>query len=404
MIDQKLERAFVAAVFHDRSLIRKIGDLSSQDFADHEARKFWQALLAGEPIIDFPDWAPIPKDEALSAAKVIRKNSWLRKVKSWAERVKVLAERGDDNVVNVLAQSPLFPGERRGVSVVEAIHDMKTALMTDTLLWQLEGKLEPLGYLFYPGSILVIGATPGTGKSALAEQIALNLTDQGAMVLDISVELSAEVRVARYLQHLVGSGITYSKLLTKQYDPELLTKAEKLLAFTPKGSHRKLIIDPTAISMETVMVSIQAFYQQYLAVNQHNNLGPPVVIVDFLQAISVPGDGIYERLSVLAENLYGLGKSLGIAQVWLTQLKKREYTRAAPPHRADVEGSGRIEQYAHTLTLLFRPKDAAVTPHGVEVLAITPKARLGNTPALLAGVFNGHNLSFDFSITGGGHV
>lgn len=409
MNDPKLERAFVSACFHNRRLVRRFPDLSPDDFMDFEARRYWQALQAGEPIVEFsiPD-PPLAEDEAVSAVQRIRKNAWLRRVHGWAERLKHLAERKDeDKLHELLTKSPLL-SENHGVPVEEALQEIYASLITDTLVWQLQSpKLAPLGYLFYPGSILVIGGTPGTGKSALGEQILLDLTDQGAMVLDISVELSAEVRTSRYMQHLVGDGVTYRKLLAKTHDPLALEEASEKLRSAPYGGPRRLIIDPASVTIETVLSSIQAFYQQYLAFKHQQEakgtrVGPPVVMVDFLQAVAVESgkaEGIYERMSLLAERLYALGKHLGLSMIWLSQLKKRNYTRAAPPDRSDIEGSGRIEQYAHTLSLLFAPPDGAVTPAGREVHIYTPKARLGNVKPMLVGAFDGKTLNFDFSIS-----
>ena len=408
MTDIKLERSFVAACYHNRRLVRKFPDLSPDDFQDFDSRRYWQALVSGEPIVDFTIYEPpLAEDEAPAAVQRIRKNAWLRRVHSWADRLKVLAERKDEEKLSdLLARSPLL-AEEHGVQVEDALNEIQAALMTDTLVWELKDpRLAPLGYLFYPGSITVIGATPGTGKSALAEQILLDLTEQGAMALDISVELSAEVRTSRYMQHLVGSGVTYRKLLAKTYDPEALHRGMQLLRVTSSGATRKLIIDPSSVSLDMVLASVQSFHQQYLAHKtqleaQGMRTGPPVVLVDFLQAVSVETktEGIYERMSLLAERLYALGKHLGLAMVWLSQLKKRDYSRKMPPNRSDIEGSGRVEQYAHTLSLLFTPPDATITPAGREVHIYTPKARLGNVQPFLTGVFNGDTLNFDFSLT-----
>ncbi len=399
MHDLKLERALIASAYVNRRIVRRYPDLSPDDFADPQARRLWQALTSNEPIIDFPITdPPLPEDEVDRAVQLVRKNAWLRRVHSWASRIQTLAERKDESkLLDLLARSPLF-SENHGITLEQALQEIIAGLASDTLVWELKSPgLRPLNYVFYPGSITVIGATPGTGKSALAEQIILDLTDQGAMALDISVELSAEARVSRYMQHLVGSGVAYSKILRKAHDPEALAKAQSLLAKTPDGTPRRLIIDPSAVTMDAILTSIQAFHQQYEAIRAKGvRLGPPVVLLDFLQAVSVEGEGIYERMSLLAERLYAIGKHLGLAMIWVSQLKKREYNRQMPPSRSDIEGSGRIEQYAHTLTLLFRPKDAARTPSGIETLVFTPKARLGNIPPSLVGTFNGDTLNFEF--------
>src|SRR5690606_7914135 len=120
----------------------------------------------------------------------------------------------------------------------------------------------------YPGSINVVAADNGGGKSLYLEQIALGLSSQAPGVCDFSVEMPYMHRLFRYNQHLTGHSISLDDYFEGNLSDEDIVKA------TSRAPKNLYIQTPTNIN-DVLGVAEELYHAR----------GVNVFIVDFLQAL-----------------------------------------------------------------------------------------------------------------------
>ena len=277
--------------------------------------------------------------------------------------------------------------------------------------------LRPLDLTFAPNTILTIGAHSGTGKSALAEQILLDLTSQGAMALDISIELDTEAKRYRYFQHMGGSGVGM-----KAYQEGRINSGQLLPVIAdfmhiekPSGGNpgipRRLQVDGSLNTLPEIIAGINAFAEEHRIYAEECKTrglphpGPAIVVVDFLQSVSVPysASDQHQKITQIVEDLYTLTKARKLAMIWTSQLRKKDRFKMARattieeelPDLDEYEGTNRIGNLSHTALFLHKPKEGFQRHGHTKVYAHLPKVRSGE-PKTFEGLFTGDTMDFDF--------
>ena len=207
--------------------------------------------------------------------------------------------------------------------------------------------------LLMPGRLVVIGARPAVGKTALAMQIAGHVAgiDDTTDVIIVSLEMTAEALARR---HVVARAIAAGAPL---HDPHLwrderdaTSIADGIIAF---GRLPYRIIDH-----DRERGAVRAAILEAVEASRAAGRRVGLVIIDYLQQITDRDAGTREREVGLASVMLAeLAKDAGVAMLVLAQLNRGSAAAAEPrpPVVTDLRDSGQIEQDADCVLLLHRP-------------------------------------------------
>lgn len=408
-----LEQSFVTSLHLARNLVPKYSAmLDVQDFFDLNAQKAFRTLILGRPLASLPFTAhALSKSELDAAMQEIQEASFMRKMQTWGSQVIRQAEAQNTQLLNEVLSSPPRMNKAR------ELLDSKQ-LMAHVLLNQLSGatghqfgsvQLRPLGLKLNANSITVLAGRSAAGKSALAEQVLLDLCLQGAFCIDVTVEQNASYRGQRYLQHIGGPDLAPDRFTEGTFDPVKMARA--MTEFTDPSditghrTPRHLWLTETCFTLKDIEDTLHTYlanYEEYVQARKSLGLvhpGPPVVMIDYIQLIKVKSDGIYDKMNEIIETLYELTKKHGLATILLSQLKRNvgvdPKTGEYVPDMTHLEGSGRIEQLAHNILFVYAPQ-AAWSKNGWKKVICAAVKRRGSEAQTLEGLYNGSWLTFTF--------
>lgn len=187
--------------------------------------------------------------------------------------------------------------------------------------------------------LILIGARPAAGKTALMVNMVLEAARSGRSVGIISAEQPAP-QIAQRLLALCGKVPAW-----KLRNPRRLSDDEWHAISAATGSLRSLpirIFDASAPDMAAVRIAAKGFHAD-------------VLFVDYVQRLKGRGEAIYDRVSYIAQGLKELARDLQVPVVALAQINRAGVTNAT---MANLKGSGDLEQEAD-LVLILERKDAA---------------------------------------------
>jgi replicative DNA helicase len=207
--------------------------------------------------------------------------------------------------------------------------------------------LDTMTFGLQPGELVVVGARPSVGKTALALQIAM-FSAIHAPVLFCSLEMShrpvwkralfntARVDGFRYQRgHYAGDQSTYQRV------------SRALEVLSPLRLHLDEQPGMTSVDVRTKAQQVQL----------RHGLG--LVVVDYLQLMR-PSDPkaakSQNRAQVVGEMAWDLkeaARTLGVPVIVLSQLRRRDDEKTLPT-MADLRESGDIEAHADIVLLLHR--------------------------------------------------
>lgn len=226
---------------------------------------------------------------------------------------------------------------------------------------------------FRNSDMIVIGARPSIGKTALALTLALNLMSNNHKVGFMSAEMSTPQMIQRLFVQV--SGISYKKFsqmgIDSTYELESLTKAVSQLENLPN-----LAIDDTSMHISQVKRSAR---------QMKANEGISILFVDYIQRLTAGGKKDNQEMSFISCELKSLAKELDIPIVVLSQLSRLVDSRPDKhPIMSDLRDSGAIEQDADIIMMLYRDdyylKEESQLPNDLEINVI--KNRNGDIGAV----------------------
>jgi replicative DNA helicase len=234
-----------------------------------------------------------------------------------------------------------------------------------------------------PGTLNILAARPSTGKSLYAIHILVN----NALIyktpsLMVSLEMSKDKVGQRIISNLLDvkfsaldTGYLSKSDLEKIYKPtncrdcgdkSFLTQVEhqkyKVISICKKcGSnnvdtslsdlHKNntlLINDTPGLNLFKLMSTIKSHKIRHPDLN--------LVVIDHMGEINESSSKESEenRLARISKSLRDLGKELDIAILLLCQLNRDMEKENREPRSSDLRGSGRIEEHADTIVMLYR--------------------------------------------------
>lgn len=196
-----------------------------------------------------------------------------------------------------------------------------------------------------PDALYVLAGRPGSGKSALGHQWALNVARSGVGVLEISLEMNAKALARRALAAAGGVPLWAMRMGKHGDYIDAILRARKELKDLP------LLIEDggnlTVAQIESVA----------RAASRRIPLG--LVMVDHLHIVTGddPRKTETEKVRAISNGMKRLAKSLRVPVLALAQLNRGVESRDDKrPGKADLRQSGAIEEDADAIAFLHRPE------------------------------------------------
>jgi len=205
-----------------------------------------------------------------------------------------------------------------------------------------------------PSDLIIIASRPSMGKTSLACNIALNVSDAGLASLIFSLEMSKEQLVQRLL--CVEAKVDLHQLRKGRLSDE--DRARLLMAGARLEKSKIFIDDAPALNVFELRARARR-----LKAKENIQL----VIVDYLQLMRGRGraENKQQEVSEISASLKALAKELRIPVIAISQLSRETEKREGKrPELSDLRESGAIEQDADLVLLLYR--DEVYHPDDIE--------------------------------------
>lgn len=230
--------------------------------------------------------------------------------------------------------------DRDEVNMSEVWHDILNTDREPPPIPMGMGELDTLCGLAQ-GSLTIVGAAPGAGKTVFALNVALNLAEHGRRVWFVSIEMKAKHLVLR--TQSVFSGIDGVRVFRN----DLSEDERDRLAAMHKDIHdvcSRIQVDNRG-EMDT---------QRFMAAADRKVKSEKVdlIVVDYIQLITADPKlkSEYERVTAVSQCLRRTARVLNVPILGLSQLRRREGAAAATMH--DLKSTGQMEADAGLIILL----------------------------------------------------
>jgi replicative DNA helicase len=196
-----------------------------------------------------------------------------------------------------------------------------------------------MGGGFMPGQMIVIGARPSMGKTAMACQIADLAATAGVGVAFFTLEMPDQailLRMAAARAQVDSLKVTQRRAS----DAERQALARAFDDLTDPESCRLWIDDTTGCTVPAMRRALRM-----LAVRHDIGL----VVIDYLQLVETCSGGArnrYEQITEISRGAKRLAREFNVPIVVLAQLNRESEKEARKPRLSDLRDSGSIEQDA----------------------------------------------------------
>jgi replicative DNA helicase len=219
------------------------------------------------------------------------------------------------------------------------------------------------------GSLTILAADTGQGKSTMAMTIAIESVAEGKTVLFVSCEMSEDELVEK--TQVFAGRVDINRLIDANYNEQDVAKIE--------AGTKKLVANGGKFIYQN-MKDIDKLVNYATKVKRNNNID--LIVVDYIQLMESKGfrsDSV-GRISNISGKLKALALSLKIPVLALSQFSREGVKSQKEPRITDLKGSGSLEQDADTVWLLFKMVDLStitdISGHDIIQLEIG-KARRG---------------------------
>jgi replicative DNA helicase len=210
--------------------------------------------------------------------------------------------------------------------------------------------LDKLTTGFQPSELIVIGARPGMGKTAIGLNMAANISiKQGTPVAFFSLEQSEEALMIRLLsaEAELDSNKLRTGFFTKPEFNKLFTAAERIYdapLYFVNLYHMTMLNIQAMARMLRIQEKVEIIFIDYIGLIASDNKMLPR----------------WEHISEVSRSLKGLARELSIPVVALSQLRREAENQK--PSLADIRESGSIEQDADMVIFLNRDRELDKSP------------------------------------------
>jgi replicative DNA helicase len=213
--------------------------------------------------------------------------------------------------------------------------------------------LDQLTWGFQPADVIILAARPSMGKTALALNIAENISmpfrGESQPALFFSLEMSAQQLVQRLVcsRSRVNMKLLRDGMLAKNGEEQY-----RLLVAADEISRAPLFIDD---SSSLTVSQIRARSRRV-----HARTPLAMIFVDYLQLIAASKSDMLreQQVAEASRGLKALAKELNVPVMVLSQFNRAADKENRPPRLSDLRESGAIEQDADVVLMLSRPRDA----------------------------------------------
>ncbi len=203
-----------------------------------------------------------------------------------------------------------------------------------------------LGGGFKNTDLIIIGARPSVGKTALALSIADNMAFNRSNPIKVgffSLEMAGQTLMERLIarEAMVDATAMSSGQITEAMKESILNTADRMY----DNSKYFLIQDTPNISLAEIKAQSRRMVRKE---------GVQIIFIDYIGLIEPDGDSSKKRFELMAEvsrSLKGLARELKVPIVCLSQVN-RDAAKDRAPMLSDLRESGAIEQDADVVILL----------------------------------------------------
>lgn len=310
-----------------------------------------QALAAGNGLPSFlPQWVTILDDKRRRRALVDMASAMLKDAVDPAKDPRGLAEQASAAVRVQEAEEGAVDMTTAAHEFLDSLSDRRAACSTGI------ADLDRLTGGFRGGKLVVLGARPGVGKTALALHIATHVARHTGPVLIVSLEMD-EVEITSRLV-AAESGMDVQVLESGKLD------ADDWVRVAPAASEiSKLPVRITTSAATPMQVRREAH-------RVREAQGLAMVMVDYIQLMRCDGkrSSRYEEVSEISRELKLLAMDLGVPVLALTQFNRESeggrngLSQKRPPRMAEAKDSGSIEQDANLFIVQYAPGEPGSDP------------------------------------------
>jgi len=197
---------------------------------------------------------------------------------------------------------------------------------------------------FYPSDLIIIGARPSMGKTALAMSIILNQIKQGNKVGFFSLEMSLK----QIGQRIISMHSEIAHICIKADNVQDRDMPTYKTALSELRELPIIVNDHGGLNVMEIKTQARQLY---------NEGKLDILFIDYLQLIyDINSKSKREReVTIITQELKNLAKELHIPVVLLSQLNRQTESRADnKPKLSDLRESGSIEQIADMVIFLYR--------------------------------------------------
>lgn len=262
------------------------------------------------------------------------------------------------------------------ISAIEAAYNRKGALSGLPTGFSL---LNAYTDGFQPEEVVIVGARPGTGKTAISLNMVHAMTHAGHSVGFFTAEMSGRQLVQRLMSSL--SGIAHEKLRSG-----MLTQSE----FKGLQEAAETIYNKRVCVNETPNIKLPDLLNEARRMRRRNDI--EAVFIDYMSLVTHPKADLprHEQVADVSRNMKRIARELQVPVVVLSQVTRD--TQSKPPTLANIRESGAIEQDADVVLFLHPSGDAA---NGVQpVDLIVAKNRNGPAGSTVPLMFNQKTVTF----------